>query len=137
MQAWDLLLTDARVATMQGGRYGVVEDAAVAIAAGRIAWVGAARDLPSVAAGETRSMANRWLTPALIDCHTHLAFAGNRAAEFEQRLRGASYAEIARMGGGIMSTVNATRSASADDLLLATRRRLERLKAEMGDTRSQ
>lgn len=129
---WDLLLTDLNVATMvEGcGPYGLIENAAVGIADGRIDWIGPRADLPEANAAETRSMAGRWLTPALIDCHTHLVFAGNRAAEFEQRLGGASYEEIARGGGGIMSTVNATRDAGPDALLLQTIARLNILRAE-------
>jgi len=130
MQRWDLLLRDARVATMAGAGYGVIEGAAVAVAGGRIAWIGPAAELPPNDTAETRTMDNRWLTPALIDCHTHLVFAGNRAAEFEQRLRGASYEEIARGGGGIMSTVNATRAASAAELIGQASARLDRLRAE-------
>jgi len=132
MQSWDLLLTDARVATLvDGGQpYGSIENAAVGIAGGRIAWLGDLARLPEVSITETRSMAGRWLTPALIDCHTHLVFAGNRAAEFEQRLRGVSYEEIARSGGGIMSTVTATRSADPATLFKQSIVRLELLKAE-------
>ncbi|MDA0681030.1 MAG: imidazolonepropionase [Proteobacteria bacterium] len=129
---WDLILTELNVATMveDCGPYGVIENAAVAIANGRISWIGARADLPAGSATESRSMGGRWLTPALIDCHTHLVFAGNRSAEFEQRLAGASYEEIARAGGGIMSTVNATRAASADLLLEQTAARLDILRAE-------
>jgi imidazolonepropionase len=132
MAGWELLLTDARIATMRpgGGPYGIVEAAALAIADGRIAWLGPQKDLPKVGARETRSVNGQWLTPALIDCHTHLAFAGNRAAEFAKRLAGASYEEIAREGGGIMSTVRATRAATDDELLDQTRRRLMALKSE-------
>lgn len=128
----DLLLTDLNVATMVEGRspYGVIEDAALAISGGRIDWIGPRAELPDSSPAEVRSMAGRWLTPALIDCHTHLVFAGNRAAEFEQRLGGASYEEIARAGGGIMSTVNATRAADDDDLLRQTASRLGALRAE-------
>ena len=130
--SWDLLLTDVHLATMADGTspYGIVENGALAISGGNIAWLGQASDLPSHDGCETRSLNGAWLTPALIDCHTHLVFAGNRAAEFEQRLRGASYEEIARSGGGIMSTVNATRAASNDDLSTATSARLYALKRE-------
>jgi imidazolonepropionase len=129
---WDLLLTDLNVATMADGcgPYGVIENAAVGIADGQIAWIGPRADLPPINAAETRSLDRRWLTPALIDCHTHLVFAGNRAAEFEQRLAGASYEDIARAGGGIMSTVNATRAAGFDLLLQQTTERLNILRAE-------
>lgn len=130
MQSFDLLITGARVATMAGGRYGIVEDAAVGISAGRIAWLGPAADLPPHQAAQSTSLAGRWLTPALIDCHTHLVFAGNRADEFEQRLKGASYEDIARAGGGIMSTVNATRAADHAELLAQSVKRLRQLRAE-------
>ena len=129
---WDLVLTDANLATMQAGHdaYGIIENAAVAISDGRIAWLGRKSDLPSTVATETRSIQGRWLTPALIDCHTHLVFAGNRAQEFEQRLGGASYEEIARAGGGIISTVNATRQASYSQLVESAAKRLDALSRE-------
>lgn len=132
MADWDLVLTDLRAATMRRGeaRYGVVEDAAVAVHEGRIAWVGPAAELPAHSARETRYLGGRWVTPALIDCHTHLVFAGNRAAEFEQRLEGASYEDIARAGGGILSTVRATRTASPEELQAASAPRLAALRAE-------
>jgi len=130
MPDWDLLLTDARAATMAAAEYGVIDDAAVAIAGQRIAWIGKAGDLPAATARESRSLDGRWLTPALVDCHTHLAFAGNRAGEFEQRLKGVSYEQIARAGGGIMSTVNATRAAGDATLLAETGARLTLLKNE-------
>ena len=128
--AMDLLLTDARIATMAGDDYGVIDAGAVAIADGRITWIGPQSDLPDNAATMTRSLAGRWITPALIDCHTHLVFGGDRAGEFEQRLRGASYEDIARAGGGIMSTVRATREASADELYAAALPRVRALAAE-------
>lgn len=133
MSDWDLLLTDARIATMQdgGADYGVVNGpAAIAIRDGHIDWVGKQSDLPEHRAASERSMAGRWMTPALIDCHTHLVFGGDRAAEFEQRLRGASYEDIARAGGGIMSTVRATREASADELFDAALPRVNALASE-------
>lgn len=121
MADWDLLLTDARIATMSdpGPPYGVIDDGAIAINGGRIQWLGPATDLPAGAAAETRELDGRWITPALIDCHTHLVYGGDRAGEFEQRLGGTSYEAIARAGGGILSTVRATRAASEDDLLLS------------------
>ena len=128
--AMDLLLTDARIATMAGEDYGVIDDGAVALDEGRITWIGPQSDLPDSAAKTTRSLAGRWITPALIDCHTHLVFGGDRAGEFEQRLRGASYEDIARAGGGIMSTVRATREASADELYAAALPRVQALAAE-------
>ena len=132
MADWDLLLRDLHLASMAEGTgaYGTVENAALAVSDGKIAWVGPATELPANRHCETRSLNGRWLTPALIDCHTHLVFAGNRAEEFEQRLQGVSYEDIARSGGGIMSTVNATRSASDDELLRATARRLNALHRE-------
>jgi imidazolonepropionase len=129
MARWDLLLTDARIATMEpdGAAFGVIQDGAVAIRDGLIAWVGDAGALPREAATETRSLDGCWITPALVDCHTHLVFGGDRAAEFEQRLAGASYEDIARAGGGILATVGATRAASADDLFTAALPRLDAL----------
>ncbi len=133
MPDWDLLLTDARVATMRADLpdYGIIDGiAAIAINAGRIEWLGEQSQLPAHTAIEERSMNGRWLTPALIDCHTHLVFGGDRAAEFEQRLKGASYEEIARSGGGIVSTVHATRAATADDLFAAALPRVQALVSE-------
>ena len=128
----DLLLTDANLATMEAGgnAYGAIENAALAIRDGRIAWLGPMSGLPDINATETRRIEGRWLTPALIDCHTHLVFAGDRAREFEQRLQGVSYEEIARAGGGINSTVNATRQADPASLLNSARRRLDALMKE-------
>ncbi|MDJ0699336.1 MAG: imidazolonepropionase [Woeseiaceae bacterium] len=132
MADWDLLLTDTSVASMDEstGDYGVVSDAALAIKDGFIAWLGHRWDLPDCDASETRSLGGRWVTPTLIDCHTHLVFGGNRAEEFEQRLKGASYEDIARAGGGIMSTVAATRKASDDELFESGLERLLALAAE-------
>ena len=131
MADWDLLLTDARIATMQGGAddYGTIENGAIAIADGSLAWVGATAEIPENSAKVTRSLAGQWITPALIDCHTHLIFGGDRSAEFEQRLQGVSYEDIARAGGGILSTVRATREASADELFESASRRLRTLAA--------
>ena len=128
--AMDLLLIDARIATMSGDDYGVIDDGAIAISAGKITWIGERKDLPDHAAADTRSLEGRWVTPALIDCHTHLIFAGDRSGEFEARQRGASYEDIARAGGGIMSTVHATREASADELYAAALPRVQALAAE-------
>ena len=130
MQAFDLLLTEANVATMVDGAYGVIEQAAVGITDGRISWVGEMADLPEHRSTATQAVAGEWLTPALVDCHTHLVFGGNRAAEFEQRLRGVSYEDIARAGGGIMSTVNATRGADRATLIEQAAFRLATLRAE-------
>ncbi len=128
MARWDLLLTDARIATMRAGApdpYGAVEDGALAVRDGRIAWVGPRSDLPAHATTEVRSLEGRWITPALIDCHTHLVFGGDRGSEFEARLGGATYEELAAGGGGIMATVRATRAASAEELFRSARGRLE------------
>ena len=128
MPHWDLLLDELQLATMTDG-YGIVRDAAIAIRDGRIAWAGPAAERPDGDAAETVSLGGRWATPALIDCHTHLVFAGNRAAEFAMRLEGASYEEIARAGGGIMSTVRQTREASREALLEQASARLLALRA--------
>jgi imidazolonepropionase len=132
MSTWDLLLTDARVATLRDDQdgYGEIEDGAVAIANGRIAWVGSRVNLPSMRATFTRSVGGSWLTPALIDCHTHLVFAGDRSLEFEQRLQGKSYQDIANDGGGILATVRATRNASSDELFASALARVQALAAE-------
>ena len=132
MADWDLLLTDARIATMRHGApdYGALEAGAIALTGGLIDWVGAAADLPKARATETRSLDGRWVTPALIDCHTHLVFGGNRAAEYERRLRGVSYEDIAAEGGGILSTVRSTRAASEEQLYAAALPRLRALARE-------
>ncbi len=133
MSPWDLLLTDARIATMRADAstaYGAIEGGALAIQNGEIAWVGDRSDLPSYQARETRSLEGRWITPALIDCHTHAVFGGDRGAEFEARLEGVTYEELAAAGGGIMATVRATRAASAGELL---RGALDRLEAMAGE----
>lgn len=132
MADWDLLLTDVSIATMQRGAadYGTIEDGAVVIADGSLAWVGSAADLPDKVAKDTLSLAGRWITPALIDCHTHLVFGGDRAAEFERRLQGISYEQIAKEGGGILSTVTATRAASATELFESASKRLQMLAAD-------
>ena len=129
---YDLLITGAHLATMRGdASYGTIRDGAIGIVGGRIAWVGAERDLPAgTAAHQLLHVAGAWATPGLIDCHTHLVYAGSRANEFEARLEGVSYAEIAREGGGINATVRATRAASDDGLVAASRPRLAALAAE-------
>ena len=118
--SWDLLLTDAALATFAGEQpYGLIEDGALAVADGRIAWVGPRAQLPADAearAARVERLDGVLLTPGLIDCHTHLVFGGDRAHEFDLRLNGASYEEIARAGGGIASTVKATRGADEDEL---------------------
>ena len=130
MQA-DRLITDCRLATMvEGGKaYGAVDDGAILIRDGRIVWAGARADLPAHQATETDRLDGRWVTPGLIDCHTHLVFGGDRSGEFEQRLGGATYEEIARAGGGIVSSVAATRAASEGELYASALTRLAGLKA--------
>lgn len=127
----DRLLIDCHVATMTdgGAPYGAIEEAAILITDGRIDWVGPRAALPTTEAREIDRLDGRWVTPGLIDCHTHLVFGGDRSGEFEQRLNGATYEEIARAGGGIVSSVTATRAASEDELLASALRRLEGLKA--------
>ncbi|HEY0212943.1 MAG TPA: imidazolonepropionase [Paenirhodobacter sp.] len=127
------VLCNANVATMSGksAGYAQISDAAVVIAAGRIVWVGAAADLPGDYAGAERvDLGGRLVTPGLVDCHTHVIFGGDRAREFEMRLEGASYEEIARAGGGIAATVTATRAADEDRLLALALPRVDALLAE-------
>jgi imidazolonepropionase len=129
------LFRNARLATMDPARngLGIVEKGAVAAEDGRIAYAGPEADLPSslaVTASEIIDCEGRWITPGLIDCHTHIVHAGNRAHEFELRLNGATYEEIARAGGGILSTVNATRAASEAELVASALPRLDALIAE-------
>ncbi|MBI6955698.1 imidazolonepropionase [Pseudomonas sp. CCOS 191] len=114
-------------ATMTEGRYSVIEDAAIITSAGLIEWIGARDEVPPVAADRVVDLGGAWVTPGLIDCHTHAVFGGNRSGEFEQRLEGVSYAEIAAQGGGIASTVRATRAASEDELLVSARQRVQAL----------
>ncbi|HKA83772.1 MAG TPA: imidazolonepropionase [Acidimicrobiales bacterium] len=131
MTDWDLLVVDAAVATMDPGRpgpYGLVAGGAVGVTGGRVAWVGRMADLPR-GAGATRTLdaAGALVTPGLVDCHTHLVFGGDRVGEFEARLSGASYEELARRGGGIASTVAATRAEGEGDLARSAARRAEHL----------
>ncbi len=120
MQTQTQVLTDLDAATMTegGAPYGLVPDAAIALQDGQIAWIGAVADLPSRFADQPRTrLGGRLVTPALIDCHTHVVHGGHRATEFEMRLNGASYEEVARAGGGIISTVKATRAAGVEELV--------------------
>jgi len=128
----DRLWSNARLATMVAGvaAYGAVEDGVVAARDGRIVYVGPQTDAPRFEASEMIDCGRRWITPGLIDCHTHLVYGGDRAHEFELRLQGASYEEIARAGGGILSTVKATRAASEAELFASADRRLAALLAE-------
>ncbi|GAA6136622.1 imidazolonepropionase [Arenicella sp. 4NH20-0111] len=129
----DILYVDCVVATMQKGQpnYGLIEGAGIAVSGGRVQWVGLVKEVPRAFVGYAKESLNgKLVTPALIDCHTHLVFGGNRAGEFELRLKGASYEEISRQGGGIVSTVNATRAASEDQLFETALMRLDSLLSE-------
>ncbi len=125
------LYTNARIATMAAGNVSLIDRGAVAVTDEHIAWVGTANEIPRDLASANRvDCEGRLLTPGLIDCHTHIVFGGNRAREFELRLQGASYEQIAREGGGIVSTVKATRSCSVADLVEGALPRLDALLAE-------
>ncbi|MCU0828032.1 MAG: imidazolonepropionase [Tabrizicola sp.] len=134
-----MILTHATLATMsaeaESGGYGLIPDAAVVVDGARIAWVGPMADLPDAYRSHLEhDCAGRLVTPGLIDCHTHAVFAGHRAVEFELRLKGASYEEIARAGGGILSTVTATRAASEEELLARALPRIDQLIASGATT---
>ena len=123
---------NARLATLAASRpgLGIIENGVIAANGGNIIYAGAALDAPAFQAAERIDCEGRWVTPGLIDCHTHLVYAGNRAAEFEQRLNGASYEDIARNGGGIAATVRQTRSATREALVAQTLPRLDAMIAE-------
>ncbi len=134
---WDTVWLNAQLATMTdggnggNGGYGEISDGALVVKDGVIAWVGKQSDLPTNYQTLTIHDANgAWMTPALIDCHTHIVYAGNRSNEFEARLNGATYAHIAAQGGGILSTVRATRMASEDELFNLSLPRVRRLMSE-------
>ncbi|MDL2404193.1 imidazolonepropionase [Rhizobium calliandrae] len=126
------LWRNARLATLTGGMpgLGIIESGAILSRDGRIVFAGSESDMPEIGNAETIDLEGRWVTPGLIDCHTHIVHGGNRAREFEMRLEGASYEEIARAGGGIVSSVNATRALSVNDLIAAALPRLDALLAE-------
>ncbi|WP_313591924.1 imidazolonepropionase [Agrobacterium cavarae] len=128
------LWRNARLATLDPSldSLGIIEDGAIAVKDGRIVFVGPESELPSnlITEAETIDCEGRWITPGLIDCHTHLVFGGNRAMEFEMRLNGASYEEIAKAGGGIVSSVRDTRTRSEDELVAEALPRLDTLLAE-------
>ncbi|MFZ4529790.1 MAG: imidazolonepropionase [Undibacterium curvum] len=127
---WDSCWLNVHLATMRDG-YGEIRDAAIAVKDGRIAWLGPQADLPSGwQASTVHDAGGAWMTPGLIDSHTHLVYAGNRSNEFEARLNGVAYEDIARQGGGIVATVRATRAASEEELLAATLPRLHSLLKE-------
>jgi imidazolonepropionase len=127
---WDRLLVDCNIATMdpaRPGAFGTIENGAIGIVEGRIVAVGRRTELAGYRAKEVEVLHGAWVTPGLIDCHTHLVFGGNRAHEYEQRLEGATYEEIARAGGGIAASVRATRESSVDELVDQARPRLRAL----------
>lgn len=125
------LLTGLKIATMEGPEYGLIDEGVIAIEDGRIAWVGPHGQCPQVLkSAPATSFSSRLATPALIDCHTHIVHAGHRANEFEMRLHGKGYETIAKAGGGIMSTVRATRSSSQTDLFEEAAKRARTLMAE-------
>lgn len=135
LHSWDHLWVNARLVTMTAGReeYGLIENGAIATAGASISWLGSMDSLPPEVRNKTPDVIDvngQCITPGLIDCHTHLVFGGNRAREFELRLKGATYEELQRAGGGILSTVNATRKASEKELLAAARKRAGALKRE-------
>lgn len=115
------------VATMAQGNYSIIEDGALVTSGSLIEWIGPRAELPPGDYGRTHDLQGAWVTPGLIDCHTHAVFGGNRSGEFEQRLQGVSYADIAAAGGGIASTVRATRAASEDELFASAHKRLRSL----------
>lgn len=129
---WDRLITDCNIATMDSAieaPFGTIEDGAIGIQDGRIICVGRRVELAGYRAKSIEPQGGAWVTPGLVDCHTHLVFGGNRSSEFEKRLNGATYEEIARAGGGIVSSVTATRAASLEDLAEQARPRLQALMA--------
>jgi len=126
----DLLIRDVAIATMVEGGYGLIDDGVILVSGETIEWVGPASELAGTTTDSVIEGQGRLATPGLIDCHTHIVFGGNRAGEFEQRLLGVSYAEIAAQGGGIFSTVRATRAATARELADAARPRVQNLMRE-------
>ncbi len=120
----------ATLVTMQDGHYNLIENGVIAVTGGKIVWTGSADHCPDFPAAKVHEFEGGIITPGFVDCHTHLVFGGDRSAEFEQRLNGVSYADIAAAGGGILSTVNATREASEDQLLAQALFRLQPLLAE-------
>jgi imidazolonepropionase len=130
---FDALWIDVHLATLapDAPGYGEIRDGAIAVRDGRIAWLGRRGDIPSGSTARvTEDGGGRWLSPGLVDCHTHIVYAGNRSDEFEDRLNGVTYEEVARRGGGILATVKATRAAAEAELLAASAPRVESLLAE-------
>ena len=121
---------NCHIATMQNAQYSMIENAAIVTDGDYIQWIGSQKDLPNFSNLEKYNLNGAWLTPGLIDCHTHSVFGGNRSIEFEERLKGVSYADIAKKGGGIASTVRATREASQQDLFQSAFKRVNTLLKE-------
>jgi imidazolonepropionase len=126
----DTVWHNARLATLTGPGLGIVEHGTIAANNGRIVYAGPSADAPRFDATDFTDCEGRWITPGLVDCHTHLVYAGNRAREFQMRLDGASYEDIAKAGGGIVSTVKATRAAGEEALIATALPRLDALIAE-------
>ncbi|WP_375749725.1 imidazolonepropionase [Vibrio sp. HN007] len=124
---FDSLWYGFHLATMEGGKYSAIEDAAIGVSDGRILWIGKHQELPNYSAINQHDLGGGWVTPGLIDCHTHLVFGGNRAEEFERRLKGESYKAIAESGGGIAYSVRATREETHQELVDSASRRLTAL----------
>ncbi|NWC55767.1 imidazolonepropionase [Pseudomonas veronii] len=122
-----VLWQHCHIATMAHGNYSIIEDAALVTAGSLIEWIGPRSEVPTADYAQVHDLHGAWVTPGLIDCHTHTVFGGNRSGEFEQRLQGVSYADIAAQGGGIASTVRATRAASEDELFESAHKRLRSL----------
>ena len=130
MPLFDTVYVGFHAATMAStSDYGTIMDAAIAVENGHIAWIGPAFDLPDHKA-KVVNLGGGWVTPGFVDCHTHLVFGGDRSAEYEMRLQGASYEDIAKAGGGIVSTVSDTRNATSDELLTSAKKRLQALMAD-------
>lgn len=127
-----MILTNATIATLaQNDDFGIIKNGAIVLDSADIAWVGPSTDVPKQYDDHAKTdIGGRLITPALIDCHTHVVFGGNRAAEFEQRLNGATYEEVAKAGGGIVSTVTATRNATQNDLLMDALPRIDAMISE-------
>ena len=121
---FDSLWTGFHIATMENGQYNSIKDAAIGVTNKRISWIGKHTDLPTHEAAVTHELGGGWITPGLIDCHTHLVFGGSRVNEFEQRLNGVSYKEISENGGGIAASVSATRQETHQQLFTSAKRRL-------------
>ena len=130
MPSFDTVYVGFNAATMvSNSDYGTIKDAAIAVKNGYIEWIGPACDLPDHKAA-TVNLGGGWVTPGLVDCHSHIVFGGDRSNEYEMRLQGASYEAIAKAGGGIVSTVVDTRKASAQQLLESAKKRLQALMAD-------